>query len=125
MRLRSTPVPPKPELGQDRAAASPDHQATVSGAASAGPPGPETRGERLRRLGRRGRLHGYAFVAVAMFAFLIALAASNTARVKVSWVFGTSRVALVWLVLFTAILGWLLGILITSAFRWRTRAPRR
>jgi uncharacterized integral membrane protein len=85
----------------------------------------ETRGERSRRMAHRTRLHGYAFVGVALFAFLIALAASNTARVKVSWVFGSSHVALVWLVLFAAILGWLLGILITAAFRWRTRAPRR
>jgi uncharacterized integral membrane protein len=83
----------------------------------------ETREERLRREAHRRRLYGYAFVAVALFAFLIALAASNTARVKVSWVFGTSHVKLVWLVLFAAILGWLLGILITAALRWRTRAP--
>jgi uncharacterized integral membrane protein len=124
MRLKPTTVPPKPQHGQDLAVASPD-QAAVSGPASASPTAPETRGERLRRHARRGRLHGYAFVAVAVLAFLIALAASNTARVKVSWVFGTSRVALVWLVLFAAILGWLLGILITAAFRWRTRAPHR
>ena len=85
---------------------------------------PETSGARFRRKAHRSRLHGYAFVAVALVAFLIALAASNTAKVKVDWVFGTSRVSLVWLVLFAAILGWLLGILITAAFRWRTRAPR-
>jgi uncharacterized integral membrane protein len=85
----------------------------------------ETRGERFRRRARRARLHLSAFAAVALFAFLIALAALNTARVKVSWVFGTSHVSLVWLVLFAAILGWLLGILTSAAFRWRTRAPRR
>jgi hypothetical protein len=33
-------------------------------------------------------------------------------------------VGLIWLVLFAAILGWVLGILITAVFRWRTRAPR-
>src|SRR5947209_9470022 len=85
---------------------------------------PESSGARFRRKAHRSRLHGYAFVAVALFAFLVALVASNTAKVKVDWVFGTSHVSLVWLVLFTAILGWLLGILITAAFRWRTRAPR-
>jgi uncharacterized integral membrane protein len=85
---------------------------------------PESSGARFRRKAHRSRLHGYAFVAVAVFAFLVALVASNTAKVKVDWVFGTSHVSLVWLVLFTAILGWLLGILITAAFRWRTRAPR-
>jgi hypothetical protein len=28
-------------------------------------------------------------------------------------------------VLFAAILGWLLGLVATAAFHWRTRAPRR
>jgi uncharacterized integral membrane protein len=85
----------------------------------------ETRRERSRRKAHRSRLHGYAIVAVALGAFLIALAVSNTAAVKVSWVFGSSHVSLVWLVLFAAILGWLLGLASTAAFHWRTRAPRR
>jgi len=55
---------------------------------------------------------------------VIALGAVNTRHVKVDLVFGSSSVSLVWLVLFAAILGWLLGILITTVFRWRTRAPR-
>jgi uncharacterized integral membrane protein len=87
--------------------------------------GEETRGGRLRRKARRTRLHGYAIAAVALVAYLIALAVSNTAHVKVSWVFGHSHISLVWLVLFTAILGWLLGLATSSRFRWRTRAPRR
>jgi uncharacterized integral membrane protein len=87
--------------------------------------GGETRTARFRRKARRGRLHGYAVLAVALVAFLIALAASNTERIKVNWVFGSSQVSLVWLVLFAAILGWLLGLAATAAFRWRTRAPRR
>ena len=57
-----------------------------------------------------------------MLVYVVALAVSNTAHVKVNWVFGSSSVSLVWLVLFAAILGWLLGILITAVFRWRTRA---
>jgi uncharacterized integral membrane protein len=85
----------------------------------------ETRGEHFRRKAHRTRLHGYAIVAVALVAFLIALAASNTAHVKVNWVFGSSHVSLVWLVLFAAILGWLLGLLASARFHWRTRAPRR
>lgn len=85
----------------------------------------ETRLEHFRRKVHRGRLHGYAALAVALVAYLIALAASNTAGVKVNWVFGSSRVSLVWLVLFAAILGWLLGLVATAAFHWRTRAPRR
>jgi uncharacterized integral membrane protein len=85
----------------------------------------ETRSGRFRRKARRTRLHGYAIVAVALTAFVIALAASNTAHVKVSWVFGSSLVSLVWLVLFAAILGWLLGLATSATFHWRTRAPRR
>jgi uncharacterized integral membrane protein len=87
-------------------------------------PGGESSRGRARRMARRRRLHGYVLLAVALFAFVIALAASNTARVKVNWVFGSSRVSLVWLVLATAILGWLLGLLTNAALHRRTRAPR-
>jgi uncharacterized integral membrane protein len=104
-------------------AREPDVAATQSTTQSA--TGGETRVGRFRRKAHRSRLHGYAIVAVALVAFLIALAASNTAHVKVNWVFGSSHVSLVWLVLFAAILGWLLGLVATATFHWRTRAPRR
>jgi uncharacterized integral membrane protein len=87
--------------------------------------GNETRAEYLRRKGLRGRLHGYAIATVALVAVLIALAASNTARVKVNWLVGSSHVSLVWLVLVTAIVAWLLGLLASVRFNWRTRAPQR
>jgi len=86
--------------------------------------GSETARGRSRRMARRTRLHGYALVAVALFAFVIALVASNTAHVKVSWLFGSSHVSLVWLVLAAAILGWLLGLVTNAALHRRTRAPR-
>ena len=86
--------------------------------------GGETRRGRSRRMARRTRLHGYALFAVALFAFVIALAATNTARVKVNWLFGSSHVSLVWLVLAAAILGWLLGLLTNAALHRRTSAPR-
>jgi uncharacterized integral membrane protein len=86
--------------------------------------GGETPRGHSRRMARRTRLHGYALLAVALFAFVIALAASNTARVKVSWLFGSSHVSLVWLVLAGAILGWLLGLVTNAALHRRTRAPR-
>ena len=87
--------------------------------------GTETRAEHFRRKAHRGRLHGYAIAAVALVAVLIALAASNTAHVKVNWLIGSSHVSLVWLVLFAAIVGWLLGLMASARFHWRTRAPRR
>ncbi len=92
----------------------------ASGAAANGG---ETRGAHLRRKALRGRLHGYAVGAVGLVAVLIALAASNTGQVKVSWVLGSSHVSLVWLVLVAAILGWVLGLLASARFHWRTRAP--
>ncbi len=85
----------------------------------------ETRSGRFRRHAHLTRLHGYAIATVALIAYLIALAASNTAHVKVNWIFGSSHIALIWLVLFTAIVGWLLGLAASARFHWRTRAPRR
>ena len=84
----------------------------------------ESRSARLGRNAHRARLHLYALVSVTVLVYAVALAASNTRHVKVDWVFGSSSMSLVWLVMFAAILGWLLGILITALFRWRTRAPR-
>lgn len=86
---------------------------------------PETSAEHFRRKALRGRLHGYAIGAVALVAVLIALAASNTAQVKVNWLIGSSRVSLVWLMLAVALLGWALGLIASARFHWRTRAPRR
>jgi uncharacterized integral membrane protein len=93
--------------------------------AAAASNGQETRAESLHRKGLRVRLHGYAIAIVALVAVLIALAASNTARVKVNWLVGSSHVSLVWLVLVTAIVAWLLGLLASVRFNWRTRAPQR
>ena len=92
--------------------------------AAAAANGTETRVEHFRRKALRGRLHGYAIGAVALVAVLIALAASNTAYVKVNWLIGSSRVSLVWLVLAAAILGWVLGLVTSARLNWRTRAPR-
>jgi uncharacterized integral membrane protein len=86
---------------------------------------PETSAEHFRRKALRGRLHAYAIGAVALVAVLIALAASNTARVTINWLVGSSRVSLVWLVLAAALLGWALGLIASARFHWRTRAPRR
>ena len=66
----------------------------------------------------------YAGAAVVLLVCLIALVLANTGRVKISWVFGASSVSLVWLVLFSAILGLLLGMVIGALFHWRTRKPR-
>jgi uncharacterized integral membrane protein len=87
-------------------------------------PVPETRRAHAGRMAHRTRLHLYALAAVAVMVYVVALATTNTHRVRVDWVFAHSTVPLVWLTLFAAILGWLLGILITMLFRMRTRARR-
>ena len=85
----------------------------------------ETRGERFRRKAHRIGLYLYAFFIVALLVCLVALAVANTDKVEFSWVVGSVRVSLVWIVIFSAILGWLLGIVTGVVFRWRTRARRR
>jgi uncharacterized integral membrane protein len=87
-------------------------------------PPPETRRARARRMAHRMRLHMYAFAAVVLLVYVVALATTNTRKVRVDWLFAHSTIQLVWLTLFAAILGWLLGILITVLFRMRTREPR-
>ena len=109
-------------VGEQPSVVAPNTARAREAAASAN--GNETRAEYVHRQGLRGRLHGYAIATVALIAVLIALAASNTARVKVNWLVGSSHVSLVWLVLVTAIVAWLLGLLASASFNWRTRAPR-
>lgn len=92
--------------------------------ANASSDGGESSRARLARKGHRFRLQAYAVLSVAVLVYVVALGASNTRHVKVDWIFGHASVALVWLVVFAAILGWLLGILISQLFRWRTRKPR-
>jgi uncharacterized integral membrane protein len=84
----------------------------------------ETRGERFRRKAHRAGLYLYAFFTVALLVCLVALGVANTDQVEFSWVVGSSTVSLVWIVIFSAILGWLLGIVTSLVFRWRTRARR-
>jgi len=81
----------------------------------------EPRRNRLRRLGRRARLYTWTGALVALLVILIALVVANTRSVKVSWVLGSTRQSLVWVILVTAILGWLLGIVTSLVFRFRAR----
>jgi len=84
----------------------------------------EGRTERLRRHGRRGGLYASAFFLVGLVVIVVALAVANTRQVTVSWVVGKTHAPLVWLVLATAVLGWLLGIVTSIVFRMRTRRRR-
>jgi uncharacterized integral membrane protein len=77
-----------------------------------------------RRMVHRTRLHLYVVAAVVLLVYVVALATTNSHKVRVDWIFAHSTLPLVWLTLFAAIIGWLLGTLITLVFRMRTRAPR-
>jgi uncharacterized integral membrane protein len=93
-------------------------------AAAAPPAAAETRGERFGRKARRTRFHVYAFLTVALLVCVVGLVVANTRQVELSWVVGSSSASLVWIILLSAILGWLLGIVSGALFRWRTRPPR-
>ena len=84
----------------------------------------ELRGARLRRHGHRAGLYAWAFALVALLVVVIALAVANTRQVKLSWVVGSDHASLVWIVLASAVLGWLLGIATSIVFRLRTRRRR-
>ena len=84
----------------------------------------EPRGARLRRHGHRTRLYTLAFSVVALLVVLIALVVANTRPVKLSWVAGSGHASLVWIILASAVLGWLLGIVTSVVFRLRTRRRR-
>ena len=64
------------------------------------------------------------FTLVALVVVLIALVVANAPRsVELSWVFGSGRVSIVWVIVVSAILGWLVGIVTSAIIRHRTR-PR-
>lgn len=103
----------EPETGSEQ-------QATPQEEPQQAQPG-ELRGDRMRRHARRTRLYASAAALVLLLVVVIALAVANTRSVKVSWVFGSTNQSLVWIILVTAILGWLLGIVTGTIFRYRTR----
>jgi uncharacterized integral membrane protein len=81
----------------------------------------EPRGESIRRHARRTWIYTWAGALVALLVILIALVVANTRTVEVSWVLGSTRQSLVWIILAAAILGWLLGIVTSVIIRRRTR----
>jgi uncharacterized integral membrane protein len=81
----------------------------------------EPRRERVGRHARRAGLYLWATLLIVALVLLVILIAQNTRRVQVGWVFGHSRISLVFLVLFATILGWALGVGSSVIFRRRTR----
>ncbi len=83
----------------------------------------ETRFRRGIRYSHRTGLYASLVVAIATIVFLILLIARNTRQVKVDYVFGSTPTRLVWLVIISAITGWVLGIVTGFLIRRRTRRP--
>ena len=92
---------------------------------AASPAVAETGAQRLARGAHRTLLYFYVIATLVVLIFLIALVVANTSVVKVSWLFGSSSVSLVWLVMGSAILGLFLGMLVGALLRHRTRPPGR
>jgi uncharacterized integral membrane protein len=70
----------------------------------------------------RAGLYARLFVLVALLLVLIALVVANTPMtVELSWVFGSGQVSIVWVIVFSAILGWLVGIVTGALIRHSTR----
>jgi uncharacterized integral membrane protein len=90
-----------------------DEMSETQPRSAAPPPAPES----------RSALSLQAILTIVVLVVIIALLLANTRTVEVSWVFGSTRQPLVWIVLVTAILGWLLGIFTSMLFRHR-RAQR-
>jgi uncharacterized integral membrane protein len=81
----------------------------------------ETRLRRGIRYSHRTGLYVSLVIAIATIVFLILLVARNTRGVKVDYVFGSTHARLVWLVIISAITGWVLGIVTAFLIRRRTR----
>ena len=84
----------------------------------------ESRGERYLRYGHRGRLYLSLVLALAALVFLILLIARNSDVVNFDYVFGDAHTRLVWLIVISAITGWVLGIVTSFLIRRRTRLRR-
>jgi uncharacterized integral membrane protein len=99
-----------------------EHQESTEAGGETLPP-PESRGQQLRRHGRRAGLYAWSVLAVATLVVLIVLTAANVRSVKLDWVVGSTHASLIWIILAAAVLGWLLGIATSVLVRLRTRRP--
>jgi uncharacterized integral membrane protein len=84
----------------------------------------ESRFRRGLRYGHRTGLYVSLVVALAALVFLILLIARNTRQVKVDYVVDSTQARLIWLVVISAIAGWVLGIVTAFLVRRRTRWRR-
>ena len=84
----------------------------------------ETRFRRGVRYGHRGSLYVALVIAIAAVVYLILLIVGNSKPVKVDYVFGSSQTRLIWLIIVSALVGWVWGIATAYLIRRRTRRAR-
>ena len=84
----------------------------------------ESRLQRGLRYGHRTGLYASLVIMIVFGIFLILLIARNTRHVKVDYVFGSGQARLIWLVVVSAITGWVLGLVTSFLIRRRTRWRR-
>jgi uncharacterized integral membrane protein len=84
----------------------------------------ESRLHRGLRYSHRTGLYIALAIAIATLVYLILLIARNTRQVKLDYVFGSTKAGLVWLIIISAITGWVLGIVTAFLVRRRTRWRR-
>lgn len=87
-------------------------------------PGEETRFRKGLRYGHRTGLYASLIVAIGALVFLVLLVARNTRTVKLDYVVSSTQARLIWLIIISAIAGWVLGIVTAFLVRRRTRGPR-
>ena len=78
---------------------------------------------RLRRT-HRGGLWAATFAAIAVLVYILLLIVENSHPVTVHYVFGTGHTRLIWLIIVSGILGWLLGLATSFLVRRRLRRER-
>jgi uncharacterized integral membrane protein len=84
----------------------------------------ESRLRRSLRYGHRTGLYLALLIGIGAVVLLILLIARNTRQVKVDYVFDSTQARLIWLVVISAIIGWVLGIVTAFLIRRRTRWRR-
>jgi uncharacterized integral membrane protein len=84
----------------------------------------ESRLQRGLRYGHRTGLYTTLVVGIVAAVLLILLVARNTRQVRLDYVFGHTQAGLIWLVVISAITGWVLGIVTGFLVRRRTRWRR-
>jgi uncharacterized integral membrane protein len=101
------------------------YSASVSNADPLAAPAPPPEGRRAKaaRMTHRGVLYLQAGVLVVLALVVLLLAVDNTSDAPLHWVVGDTQAPVVWIVLVSALVGWLAGIMTAVVFRRRTRRP--